>query len=383
MDLLNGFLGFGGNAVVTIAAFLFVLTIVVFFHELGHFLAARWCGVKVEAFSVGFGKEIWAFVDRHGTRWRLAWIPLGGYVKFMGDENAASVPSREAIDKLSEEDRAGNFHAKPLWQRAFIVAAGPLANFILAVLIFASLYAIVGHRVTAALVDEIQADSAAAEAGFEIGDQVISIDGSRIESFADMQRIVSTSADRTLSFVVRRNGREVELKATPKRREITDRFGNKLRVGLLGVRRSANAQDWEFRRHGPASAVWLGMKETSFIVTTTLSYLKGIITGREKADQMRGPLGIAEVSGQMARAGLAALLHLSGVLSVSIGLINLFPVPMLDGGHLMFYGIEAVRQRPLSERTQEIGFRIGLAFVLMLMVFATWNDLLHVAQKFL
>ena len=384
MQTINTVLGLGGSLAFTIAAFLFVLTIVVFFHELGHFLAARWCGVKVQAFSIGFGREIFGFHDKHGTRWRFAWIPLGGYVKFMDDENAASVPSQETIRNMTSEERAGSFHAKPLWQRAFVVAAGPLANFILAIVIFTGLFSIVGHRFTAALVDEIVVGSAAQEAGFRIGDKIVEIDGSAIETFSDMQRIIGVNADQKLQIVVEREGQRVTLTAVPKRDESVDRFGNKMRRGLLGVKRSpGGAQDWEMRRYNPVAAVGQAVKETWFIVTTTMSYLKNIIIGRESADQLSGPIGIAKVSGQMASLGWTALIHLCAVLSVSIGLLNLFPVPMLDGGHLMFYGIEAVRQRPLSERTQEIGFRIGLALVLMLMVFATRNDLREWWQKFL
>lgn len=384
MQTINALLGHGGSLAVTIAAFLFVLTIVVFFHELGHFLAARWCGVSIQAFSIGFGREIFGFNDKHGTRWRFAWIPLGGYVKFMDDENAASVPSQDALRNMTAEERAGSFHGKSLPQKAFIVAAGPLANFILAIVIFTGLFAIVGQRFTAPLVDEIAVGSAAAEAGFKVGDRIVEIDGSAIETFGDMQRIVGTSADQKLQIVVDRNGDRVTLTAVPKRDESVDRFGNKIRRGLLGVKRTAgNAQDWEVKRYNPIAAVGQATKETWFIVTTTLSYLKNIIIGRESADQLSGPIGIAKVSGQMASLGLTALIHLCAVLSVSIGLLNLFPVPMLDGGHLMFYAIEAVRQRPLSERTQEIGFRIGLALVLMLMVFATRNDLREWWQKFI
>ena len=376
MQTINSMLGLGGNLALTIAAFLFVLTIVVFFHELGHFLVARWCGVKIQAFSIGFGREIFGFYDKHGTRWRFAWIPLGGYVKFMDDENAASVPSQDAIRNLSPEDRAGSFHAKPLWQKALVVAAGPIANFILAIVILSGLFSIVGQRITAPLVDEIAVGSAAADAGFKVGDRILSIDGSAIETFGDMQRIVGTSADQKLQVVVDRQGQRVTLTAIPKRDESLDQFGNKVRRGLLGVKRTAgSAQDWEHKRYGPIAAVGQASKETWFIVTTTLSYLKKIILGVESADQLSGPIGIAKVSGQMAGLGWAPLIHLCAVLSVSIGLLNLFPIPMLDGGHLLFYGIEAVRQRPLSERTQEIGFRIGLALVLMLMIFSTRNDL--------
>ena len=215
MQTINTLLALGGSLAFTIAAFLFVLTIVVFFHELGHFLAARWCGVTVQAFSIGFGREIFGFHDKHGTRWRFAWIPLGGYVKFMDDENAASVPSRETIRNMTDEQRAGSFHAKPLWQRAFVVVAGPLANFILALVIFTGLFSIMGQRIVAPLVDKIRPGSAAEIAGFQVGDRIVRIDGSSIETFSDMQRIVSTSADQKLEVVVERQGQKVTLSVTP------------------------------------------------------------------------------------------------------------------------------------------------------------------------
>src|SRR4029453_9230315 len=355
--------------------FLFVLTVVVFIHELGHFLVARWCGVKVKAFSIGFGKEIFGFYDRHGTRWRVAWIPLGGYVKFLDDENSASVPSKAALQRMTADEQAGAFQTKSLAARSAIVAAGPIANFILAIVIFAVTFTFFGVQVTAPRVDELVAEGVAASAGFRPGDVIVSIDGQSIETFADMQRIVSGSADRQLTFEVNRGGVLLTLKVTPARREISDRFGKKMRVGVIGIRRSPTQTEWEYKRYGPIEAMGLGVRETFFIVSRTLSYLNDVIMGRESADQLGGPIRIAEVSGQVASVGFVPLLNLTAVLSVSIGLINLFPIPLLDGGHLLFYLIEAVRRKPLSERTQEIGFRIGLALVLMLMMFATWNDL--------
>jgi regulator of sigma E protease len=368
--------GLGGfwSMLSVLVPFLFVLTVVVFIHELGHFLVARWCGVKVKAFSIGFGKEIFGFYDRYGTRWRFAWVPLGGYVKFLDDENSASVPSRAALEGMSADERAGAFQSKPLASRSAIVVAGPVANFLLAILIFAVTYAVVGVHGTPPRVAELIPGEPAAAAGFEAGDLILSIDGQPIETFADMQRVVSTSPDQELTFEVRRGNRILLLKVTPARREISDRFGNKLRQGMIGIKR-AQEPEWVYKRYGPVESIGLGIRDTFFIITRTLSYLGDVIVGRESADQMRGPIGIAEISGQVATAGFVALLNLTAVLSVSIGLINLFPIPLLDGGHLLFYLIEAVRRKPLSERTQEIGFRIGLAVVLMLMMFATWNDL--------
>ncbi len=377
MELLTKLAGFGDSVLSYILPFLFVLTLVVFFHELGHFIVARWCKVDVKVFSIGFGREIFGFDDKKGTRWRISWIPLGGYVKFAGDENAASAPDANAIKNMSEEERAGNFHAKTLAQRAAVVVAGPVANFLLAIAIFAFIFTFIGQRHTLPFVDAVTENSAASDAGFKEGDLVLSIDGEPIESFGEMQRIVSINADQELTIFVKRKGTEIELKATPRKQETTDVFGNSIRRGLLGIRRSASPEDWVLKKYDPLTSVWMGTKETYFVISRTLSYLYDVITGREKADQLGGPIRIAQISGQVATAGFFALLNLGAILSVSIGLINLFPVPMLDGGHLLFYGIEAIRGRPLSEKSQEIGFRIGLALVLMLMIFATWNDLKH------
>jgi regulator of sigma E protease len=360
--------------------FLFVLTIVVFFHELGHFLVARWCGIKVLVFSIGFGPEIFGFNDRHGTRWKLAAVPLGGYVKFLGDENAASVPDQAAVAAMSEAERRESFFHKPVAQRAAVVAAGPIANFLLAIVIFATVFMLFGKQMTAARVDSIQPDSAAAQAGFRSGDVILSIDGRPIEGFSDMQRIVSSRAGQPLTFIVERGGVQETLIATPALKEIKDNFGNVHRIGVLGITRSMSPNDVRTETVGPLKAVAMGAEETWFVVERTLSYLGGVIVGRESADQLGGPIRIAQVSGQVATIGFTALIHLAAVLSVSIGLLNLFPIPLLDGGHLLFYAIEAVRGRPLSERAQEMGFRVGLALVLMLMVFATFNDILHLAS---
>jgi len=357
--------------------FLFVLTIVVFFHELGHFLVARWAGVKVLTFSLGFGPELAGFFDRHGTRWKISAIPLGGYVRFLGDDTEASTPSTELLANMTEEERAGSFHHKKVGPRAAIVAAGPIANFILAIVIFTCLFTFFGKPSTSARVDKVEASSAAAAAGFLVGDIVLSIDGSKVDSFSDMQRIVGTHAGDKLTFTVKRGDNTVTLTGTPELREVKDPFGNTQRLGVLGITRQTAPGDSVTERVDPVTALWLAIKETWFVIERTLSYIGGIFTGREAADQIGGPLRIAQISGQVATLGLAPLIQLSAVLSISIGLLNLFPVPLLDGGHLLFYAVEAVRGRPLSERAQEVGFRIGLALVLMLMVFATYHDILR------
>jgi regulator of sigma E protease len=361
--------------------FLFVLTIVVFFHELGHFLVGRWAGVRVLTFSLGFGPELFGFNDRHGTRWKISAIPLGGYVKFFGDETEASTPSAETLAHMTPEERALSFHHKKVGPRAAIVAAGPIANFLLAIVIFACMFTFFGKPNTSARVDKVEASSAAAAAGFQAGDVVTAIDGNKIETFSDMQRIVSGRAGERLTFTVKRGETNIQLQGTPELREVKDPFGNVQRLGVLGITRQTAAGDVVTERVDPVTAVWLGVKETWFVIDRTLSYVSRIFTGRESADQVGGPLRIAQMSGQVATIGLGALIQLAAVLSISIGLLNLFPVPLLDGGHLLFYAIEAARGRPLSERAQEVGFRIGLGLVLMLMVFATYNDILHLAAS--
>src|SRR4026209_2903755 len=387
----------GGGLIGYVVPFLFVLTIVVFFHELGHFLMARLCGIKVLVFSIGFGPEIAGFNDRYGTRWKISAVPLGGYVKFFGDDNAASVPDQAAAATMTNTERKDSFMFQPVGSRAAVVAArptsnfaparaavgaaGPIANFVLAIAIFAAIFMTVGKQSTSARVDTVQPASAAETAGFKPGDLVIAINGEKIESFSDMQRIVSISAGETLSIEVDRGGAPITLKATPPLKELKDNFGNLHRLGVLGISRSMSPGDIKTEKAGPLRAVVMGAQETWFVVDRTLAYIGGVFVGREAADQLGGPIRIAQVSGQVATAGFTALIHLTAVLSVSIGLLNLFHIPLLDGGHLLFYAIETIRGRPLSERAQDVGFRIGLAVVVMLMIFATFNDILRLATS--
>ena len=357
-----------------ILPFLFVLTIVVFFHELGHYWVARWNKVDIEAFSIGFGKELFGRNDKHGTRWKLCMIPLGGYVKFKGDANAASTPDFDRLANMSDTEKVGSFEHKRVGQRAAVVVAGPIANFILAIVIFTGSFYFEGRYITDPIVVEVQEKSAAEIAGFQAEDLVLSIDGEPIDSFSDIQRVVAPSPDVELTFVVKRNGHDVTLHVTPKSREQTDRFGNTQKIGMIGLVSNNKAGNLRVQEYGLFEAAGEAVGETWYIASRTLGYLGDIIVGKQSADQLGGPIRIAKVSGDVATLGLSALIHLAAVLSISIGLLNLFPVPMLDGGHLVFYAYEAIRGKPLSEYAQEIGFRIGLAAVLMLMVFATWND---------
>lgn len=355
-----------GNLTNWIIPFLFVLTIIVSFHELGHFLVARLCGVRVLVFSLGFGPELVGFTDRHGTRWKISAIPLGGYVKFFGDENEASVPSPATLAAMTEEERRQSFPGQPVGNRAAVVAAGPIASFILAIAIFAGVFTVFGKTVVIPRIAGVAPDSPAATAGFKPGDVIVSIDGTKIENFSDVQRIVSFSPGVPLAVVVDRGGTQDTLTVTP---------AEQGRRGVLGITRSNEPDDVRTDAVTPVEGVRLGAERTWVVVSTSLRYLGDVVIGRQAADQIGGPIKIAQLSGEVAKLGLGALLELTALLSASVGLLNLFPIPILDGGHLLYFLIEAVRGKPLSERVQEAGTRIGLAIVSMLMIFVIGNDL--------
>jgi regulator of sigma E protease len=358
----------------TLFGYVFILVIVVFFHELGHFLAGRWCGTRIDAFSVGFGPEIFAFKDRHGTRWRLAAIPFGGYVKFHGD--ADGISTRETIigEDGEQVDRRATFAGKSALQRGFIVAAGPIASFLLAIGIFAGLSSIEGVVMLKPRVSQVVADSAAAKAGFKAGDVIKSIDAKPTESFMDLVRIVGESSDIPLRFDVDRAGTIVHLVATPERKDVKGPFGT-ARIGVLGLGASNLPSDVSVRRLGPIEAVTSATGECWYVISRTLDYLGGLFVGRETVAQLSGPVRMVEVTDKVVKMGFPALLNLAAFFSVSIGFFNLLPIPPLDGGRLMFCLIEALQGRPVSERVQEYGFRIGIAAVAMLMICATFNDL--------
>jgi regulator of sigma E protease len=383
MDFLTMISGATGSLFLTLISFLVVLTVVVFIHEFGHFWVGRLCGVGVTAFSIGFGRELIGWTDRKGTRWKISAIPLGGYVKFVGDLNAASVPDQNQLDRMPLEQRAISFPHQNVAKRAAIVAAGPIANFILAIAIFAGFNYFNGRQVLEPRIEAVQPGSAAEKAGFQSKDLILTVDGRQIQTFADMQLIVSSSAGEPLNFTVERNGQTVALAATPNFVERTSPFG-KQRIGLLGVEASRDPSAIKRLTYTPWGAVKAAVVETWNLVDRTLNFIRRLVMGWESADQLSGPIGIARASGTAFDVGgVYSLVSLIGFMSVSIGLINLFPIPLLDGGHLLFYAIEAVRGRPLSEKAQEIGFRIGFALVAMLMLFATWNDLVHLGTSFL
>ena len=348
--------------------FLIVLSVVVFVHEFGHYWVARRNGVRIEVFSIGFGPELFGRNDRHGTRWKVSAVPLGGYVKMLGDADAASA----TVDLAHARD-PDSFPSKSVWQRMAIVAAGPLANFVFAIVALAILFAVVGRPFTPAEVGTVQADSPAAAAGLLPGDRITAVDGEPIASFEELQSVVFASEGRPLRVSVEREGQPLDLMVTPTVQGDTDRFGTQRQVWRIGVSRPGV----EYRRSSPFLALFEATAETGRMIGGTLHALGEMVIGKRGTQELGGPLRIAQMSGQIAQDGFVPALWFTAVLSINLGLINLFPIPMLDGGHLAMYGIEAARGRPLNERSQEIAFRFGLAMVLSLMVFATWNDVVQ------
>ncbi|WP_315928065.1 RIP metalloprotease RseP [Mesorhizobium sp. SP-1A] len=375
-EILSAAFSTEGFILGTLVPFLFVLTVVVFVHEMGHYLVGRLCGIGVQAFSIGFGPELIGFNDRRGTRWKLCAVPLGGYVKFVGDMNATSAqPGADELETLSEEERKVAFHTQPVWKRAATVFAGPLFNFLLTVLVFAVLFAAYGRYVAEPMVAQVTAGSPAQQAGIQPGDRFVSVDGAKVETFADVQRLVSGRAGDTITFVMLRDGKDVTVKAAPRLMEQEDALGNKVKVAVIGV---VNNQELGQPRHitySPAEAVVAAVRETGQIIERTGQFLKRFAVGREDKCQLGGPVKIAGMAGQAAKMGFEWLVQLVALLSVGIGFLNLLPIPPLDGGHLAFYAIEAVIRRPVSERTMEAIYRTGLFLVLCFMGFVFWNDL--------
>jgi regulator of sigma E protease len=349
----------------SILAFVVVLGVLVFVHELGHYLAARWRGVRVDVFSIGFGQAIKSWTDSVGTVWKIAWIPLGGYVKLHGQERPQDV-SAEVRDTWIEGE---TFHDKSVLSRAIVVAAGPIANFLLAIVVFAGLYMFVGLPVTLPVIGSVLPDSAAEHAGLIAKDRIVAIDGQPIQTFEDLQRIVTTHPGQPLAMTVQRDGIDEQVSVTPEAKT-----SGSLRIGLLGIKGGLT----EYRHVSVPGAIWGGVRQTWIITSETVKGVAQMISGTRGTEELGGPLRIAQLSGQVAQLGVASLISFIGMLSVNLGLINLFPIPVLDGGHLLFYLVEALRGRPLPPRAQEYGFRAGLAVLGSLFVFATWNDLTHI-----
>ena len=356
-----------------VAPALLIFTVVVFVHEMGHYLVARYNGVRVEVFSIGFGRELFGWNDTHGTRWKISLIPLGGYVKMFGDRNAASMPDGGA-QQLTPEEQAVAFTHKRLGQRAAVVSAGPAANFIFGILVFAGLFMTVGQPYTTPEIGGVQPDSAAAAAGIQAGDRIVRINGRAIERFEDIRQIVQLGLGEPLEIRIHRGDDELTLTAHPMVIEQEDNRGNTYRIGRLGVQ---SAQGLAYVRHDPVTAIWQATRAAWNQVMVAFKAISQMISGTRTTKEIGGPLRIGMWAGEMAQLGLITALNFIAILSIHLGLINLFPIPLLDGGHLLFYAAEAVRGKPLGERTQEYGFRIGLALVLLLFVFVTWNDLVH------
>lgn len=387
------------TAFIYVVPFLLVLTLVVTVHELGHFLVAKWCGVAIDQFSIGFGRPLLHWTDRSGVQWRVGWLPLGGYVRFSGDSEASSsVPDAASLAELKRDIalREGvgaerkYFHFKPVWQRAAVVAAGPMANFVLAVALFAVLLGSFGETLVTTLIGRVQPNTPASRAGFQVGDLITAMDGRAINDFMAVKQYVALRSGTPIRFTVTRAGSPLDLVVAPERRASKDPLtGAPMKMGMLGIAPRMQLGDIYHKRYRPGEAVVGGVKRTADIVQTTVFYLGRLVRGLDSGDQLGGPLRIAATSKAAAEAGAegapnlggkllggsVALLSLAAVLSVGIGFMNLLPVPVLDGGHLVFYAYEAVARRPVAAKVQALGYRLGLALLLGLMLFATWNDL--------
>ncbi|MDA7752225.1 RIP metalloprotease RseP [Candidatus Pelagibacter sp.] len=359
-----------------ILPFIALIVVVVFIHEYGHYYFAKRFGVGVTDFSIGFGKEMFGWNDKSGTRWKVCVIPLGGYVKFFGDRNVYSQADNDKIIKeYSKEDQDKLFVLKPLYQRALIVFGGPLANFLLAILIFFSVYSFVGKDFTPAVINEVQKDSPAMVAGLKDNDIVVSIDGNEVTSIMDVSKYIMMSTDEIINFTVNRYDQDLTFKVKPNIVEGEDNLGNKINKRMVGIKLGAYNNEVNHVKLGPTKALFYAVNEVYYVSTSSLKYIGSMLTGNGDSSQLGGPIRIAKISGQVAEFGILPFISLMAYISISLGLINLFPIPMLDGGHLMFYGIEKVLGRPLSQKTQEGFFRIGMFLLLSLMFFTTFNDL--------
>ena len=355
-------------------AFLIVLTIIVFVHEMGHYLVARWNGIAIQTFSVGFGPELIGRTDKHGTRWRLSAVPLGGYVRFVGDMNASSLPDREFIEQADPELAKRLFVNKTPWQRIAVVFAGPATNIIFTFLVLYALLLGYGRYTIPPYIGSVTSGSVAEAAGLIENDKVVSVDGYEVRGFEDFQRLVATAPQRPVTIVVERQDGQHTFVVTPEAVVSADRFGNEHRIGRIGVTRNITNDEVTIYKPDPIEAVGMTFEEIRFIIDRTLDFLGDFFVGRGDIEQLGGPVKVAKVSGEVASLGIVALINLMALLSLNIGIFNLLPVPMLDGGHLAYYLYEGIRGKPLSQRVQEIGFRFGFALVVTLMIFTTFND---------
>ena len=359
-----------------ILPFIVLILIVVFIHEYGHYYFAKKYGVGVTDFSIGFGQEIFGWNDKSGTRWKICLIPLGGYVKFFGDRNVYSqADHKEILEKYNEEEQKKLFILKPLYQRTLIVFGGPLANFLLALVIFFSIYTFVGKDFTPAVINEVQKESPAMTGGLKQNDIILEIDGNKVESIMDVSKFITMSTDEIIDFKVKRSYDELILKIKPNIVPGEDNLGNKLNKRIVGIKLGAYNNEINHVKLGPAQAIYHAAHEVYYVGVSSLKYIGAMIFGKADTSQLGGPIRIAKISGQVAEFGVLAFISMMAYISISLGLVNLFPIPMLDGGHLMFYAFEKVLGRPLSQKTQEGFFRIGLFLLISLMFFTTFNDL--------
>jgi len=363
-----------GDLLITIIAFLIVISVLVVIHEFGHYIVAKKCGVKIEEFSLGFGKELVGWNDKSGTRWKICAVPFGGFVKMFGDESGASNPDIDKLKKLTEEDKKQAFFFKNVYQRISVVVAGPAFNFILAIVILAGLTLSVGISYVKPTVDDIIPDSVAEKAGFQKNDLVISIDSKKIKDFQDIKSIVALNAGKEMTFTIERNNDIIEIQATPEIQSSKDLFGNEIKVGIIGI----ISNSIEFEKASPLKALTYSVKSVYDMSVKTLEALGQIVTGDRSFKEMGGPIKIAKYSGQSMMQGFHTFIWFMAVVSANLGLMNLLPIPMLDGGHLAFYTIEAIIKKPVPEKIQDVSFKIGFVFIITLMMFATVNDIIDV-----
>ena len=371
MDIIQNIIMYFPTVIQYFLAFAFLITVVVFIHELGHYSIGKWCGIGVETFSIGMGKQIWGKRDKSGTLWRIAILPIGGYVKFYGDEDPTGKKSHSSDDKATDQ----NFHNKSVWKKIATTAAGPLFNFILAILIFSMIFLFRGESLVQPFIGDVVKGSPAYNSGLKTGDEIISVNGEDIFSFNDLRDHVMQSSNEELSLTLIRDGSQIDISLVPEVVVAKDRFGSEYSSARIGVMGSQNPNHMELIRYGFFESFFRGTKETYNLSSKILVYLGNLISGRESIDQMGGPIKIVQISGEISNYGIIPLLALIAAISVNLGIINLLPIPVLDGGHLLYYSFEVLRGKPLSQKTQEIGMQIGMSLLIALMIFVTFLDI--------
>ena len=353
-------------------SFIVILSVIVFIHEFGHYFVARKCGVKIDEFAIGFGKELIGFNDKNGTRWKFCLLPFGGYVKMFGDRNPASIVDKDKIKKMTAAEKKVSFYYQNVYKRMAIVLAGPMANFILAVLLLTIIFRVQGMTVVLPIVDDLVETGAAKEAGLKIGDKITKINNKKIKNFSELQQIVSISADEELEIFIQRNNKELSFNVTPKSLTSKDFFGNDVKIGMIGVQ----SGQYEYTKLGTFDSFTRANIETYNISTAVLGALRDLIIGKRSIKELGGPVKIAQYSGKSVSMGIMVVIWFIAMISINLGVLNLLPLPILDGGHFLYYVIEAMKGKPLSEKSQQLGFQFGFAIVLTLMLFTTYNDIM-------